>query len=495
MKQNRREFLIKSGCALSMTALASQVRHFGLMTAMAQKSKAKLETGVPTDYRALVCIFLMGGNDGNNTIIPNHNDASVSNYAAYSAARSSQGLALAQNLLLPIAVPRIGNLTYGLHPGFGTITGGINPGIHPLWATGKMAVVTNVGTLVAPMTRAQYQNGSVPRPMQLFSHTDQTNQHQNCRSDVATLTGWGGRMSDKMTLTDNPNRLVPTLSSLSGTQLFTIGETTQPLSLSPAPTPLSNVLALNGYNNTPISTARFDALNAALSLDANQELVTASNNIHRQALEISRTLNNNSEVTVVFPNTEIGNQLKQVARMIKTRAVLGVNRQIFFCTLGGFDTHTAQLSSHNILFGQLSQAMRAFYNEMTTQSIGDKVTQFTMSDFNRTFNPGGSGTNVGSDHAWANHSFIVGDSVLGGDFYGMNTSNGTPFPTLVQNGPDDADSGGGARGRWIPTTSVEQYAATLSRWYGLPDANLATVFPKITNFTNTNLGFMQPPAP
>ncbi len=492
MKQNRREFLIKSGCALSMTALATQVRHFGLMTAMAQKSQSKTKSAVPTDYRAMVCIFLTGGNDGNNTVIPNHSDANVSNYAAYSAGRSAQGLALAQNTLLPISVPRIGNLNYGLHPSFGTITGGINPGIHPLWATGKMAVVTNVGTLVAPMTRAQYQNNSVQRPMNLFSHNDQINQHQNCRSDVTTLTGWGGRVSDKMTLTDNPARLVPTLSSLAGTQLFTIGETTQPLSLAPAPTALSNVLALLGYNNTPITNARFEALNGALSLDTNQELITASNQIQRQALDISRSLNNNSEVTVTFPTTELGNQLKQVARMIKTRAVLGVNRQIFFCTLGGFDTHTGQLNNQALLFNQLSQAMRAFYDEMTAQSLSNKVTQFTMSDFSRTFNPGGTGTLVGSDHAWANHTFVVGDSVIGGDFYGMNTSNGTPFQTLVQNGPDDADSGTTARGRWIPTTSVDQYAATLANWFGLQTADTSYVFPNLVRFTSSNLGFMLP---
>ncbi|HVE56206.1 MAG TPA: hypothetical protein VNB22_05210, partial [Pyrinomonadaceae bacterium] len=282
MKQNRREFLIRSSCAISMTAMATQMGHFGLMQAMAQKpnSRLKSESAVPSDYRALVLIFLSGGNDGNNTVIPNHNDASVSNYAAYSAARSGQGLALPQNTLLPISVPRIGNLTYGLHPGFGTVTGGVNPGIHPLWATGKMAVVTNIGTLVAPMTRAQYQNGSVPRPLQLFSHTDQVNQHQNCRSDMMTLTGWGGRISDKITLTDNPNRLVPTISSLAGTQLFTIGDQTQPLTLAPAPTALSNVLSLVGYNNSPMTNARFDALYSTLDYNNGQELVTASNQLH-----------------------------------------------------------------------------------------------------------------------------------------------------------------------------------------------------------------------
>ncbi|HEY0460100.1 MAG TPA: DUF1501 domain-containing protein [Pyrinomonadaceae bacterium] len=493
MKQNRRDFLIKSGCALSMTALATQMRHFGLMQAMAQKKpNLRSESVVPSDYRAMVLIYLNGGNDGNNMVIPNHSDAGVSNYQAYFNARGAQGLALAQNALLPVTVPRIGNLTYGLHPGFGTVANGVNPGIHPLWATGKMAIVTNVGTLVAPMTRAQYQNGSIARPFNLFSHTDQNNQHQTCRADAMTLTGWGGRISDKITVSDNPNRLIPTVSSLAGTQLFTIGDTTQPLALAPAPTTLNNVLALVGYNNSTITNARFEALNTGFNLDGSQELIAASNEIHRRAIDISRSLNNNSEVTVTFPNTDIGNELKQVARMIKTRSVLGVNRQIFFCTLQGFDTHTGQISNQSALFTQLSQAMRAFYDEMTVQSLGSKVTQFTMSDFSRTFNPGGSGINVGSDHAWANHSFIVGDSVLGGDFYGVNTSNGTPFPTLVQNGPDDADSGSAARGRWIPTTSVEQYAATLANWFGLPAADVNYVFPNLHNFPTTNLGFMQP---
>jgi uncharacterized protein (DUF1501 family) len=196
-------------------------------------------------------------------------------------------------------------------------------------------------------------------------------------------------------------------------------------------------------------------------------------------------------VTVAFPNTEIGNQLKQIARMIKSRTALQVTRQIFFCTLDGFDTHTAQLLGQNALLGMFSQATRAFYEEMAAQGIADKVTQFTMTDFNRTFNPAGSGGNVGSDHGWANHQFVIGGSVLGGDFYGMNTSNGTPFPTLVNNGPDDADSGT-ARGRWIPTTSVEQYAGTLAKWFGLEAENMEYVFPNMGNFPVMDLGFMAP---
>lgn len=475
-----------------MTALATQIEHFGLMGALAQKSRDDNFKNDATDqYKALVCIFFTGGNDGNNTVIPNHNDATMSNYSAYSAARASQSLAIPQASLLPIAVPRIGNLTYGLHPGFGAVNGGVNSGLHDLWALGKMAVVTNAGTLVQPLTRAQYQNGSAPRPFQLFSHSDQTNQQQTARSDAMSLTGWGGRISDKITLSQNPTSLVPTITTISG-GVFTSGQNTQPVAIAPAPEPLSSVLALVGYNNTPPSNVRLDALTNGMELDGSHELIAASNEINMRAIEISRSLSTSLETTAVFPNTTLGNQLKQVARMIKSRAILGVKRQIFFCSLGGFDTHTGQIAGQAMLLSELSQASRAFYDEMTAQGLSNQVTQFTLSDFSRTFNPAGSGGNAGSDHAWANHMFVVGGGVIGGDFYGVNTSNGTPFPTLVQDGPDDADFGGNARGRWIPTTSVDQYAATLAKWFELPETDMEYVFPNLRNFPATDLGFMMP---
>ena len=494
MKQNRREFLIKSGCALSMTALATQMRHFGLMSALAQKVDDA--PYVPSDYRALVCVFMSGGNDGNNSVIPNHNDATISNYGVYSAARSTQGLALAQATLLPINVPRMGNLSYGLHPGLGPQAPGaniVNNGIHELWGLGKMAMVTNVGTLVAPMTRTQYLNGTVQKPFQLFSHSDQVSQYQGGRSDVESLTGWGGRISDLRTLPDNPGGLIPMITSISGAQLFTAGQTTLPLAIANANTGLNNVLNPAGVNSNG-STVR-TAFNALRGIDLSNDIVAAASNVTNLAMQANTALQTFQEVTVMFPGTSIGQQLKQVARLIKTRGSLNVNRQVFFVQIGGFDTHNGQINQQNTLFVQMSQAMRAFYDEMLAQSLADKVTQFTMADFSRTFNPASTGAIVGSDHAWANHHFVVGGGLTAADFYGVNTTNGTPFPSLAFNGPDDADSGSSARGRWIPTTSVEQYAATLARWYGLPDANLPSVFPKIANFTNTNLGFMQPPAP
>jgi uncharacterized protein (DUF1501 family) len=502
MKESRREFLIKSGCALSMVSLATQFRHFGMMSAMAQKVRdKKVETdpsAVPSDYRALVCIFLAGGSDSNNMVVPNHNDQSISNYSAYSAARNSQGLAIPQASLLPISVPRMNGLSYGLHPNFGQLplsgTTIVNNGIYELWGLNKMAIVTNCGTLVAPMTKQQYQNGSVRRPFQLFSHSDQVSQFQGGRSDQQSFTGWGGRLSDRRSFPDNPTGLIPMVTSISGAQLFTAGQTTLPLAIAAAPTGLNNVLNPAGFNTSAESVARRNAFNALRTQDLSNDLVRAASHMTDQAMAANNALASFQEVTVTFPTTNLGNQLKQVARLIKKRTDLNVNRQIFYCQIGGFDTHANQMLANGQpgLFTTLSQAMRAFYDEMVVQGLADKVTMFTMSDFNRTFNPAGSGGGVGSDHAWAGHHLVVGGGVTAADFYGINTTNGTPFPSLVFNGPDDADSGTGARGRWIPTSSVEQYAATLARWYGLPDADLPSVFPRISNFTNTNLGFMGP---
>jgi uncharacterized protein (DUF1501 family) len=492
MKQNRREFLKKSSCALGMVTLATQVEHFGLMSALAQKTEDSNGASVPNDYRALVCVFMAGGNDGNNTVIPNHSDASLSNYSTYFNARSVAGLALAQNSLLPISVPSMNNLSYGLNPSLGTVMGGVNNGIHELWAQNKMAIVANTGTLVRPMTRAQYQSNSVQKPFQLFSHSDQVSQYQSGRSDRQSFTGWGGRISDRRTSADNPGGLVPMITSINGAQLFTAGQTTLPLAINNAGTRLSDVLNPQGYDTSAASQARLAAFNQLRMQDLSSNYVAAASHITDQAIKANQALATFQEVTIAFPNTSIGNQLKQVARLIKKRTDLSVNRQIFYVQLGSFDTHNGQLLGQGNLLSQFSQAVRSFYDEMTAQGMQNQVTTFTMSDFARTLNPAGSGANVGSDHAWGNHLFVIGGAVLGGNFYGTPTSNGTPYPTLTMNGPDDADSGANARGRWIPTTSVEQYAATLARWYGLPEADMTTVFPNLANFPNTNLGFMQP---
>lgn len=487
MNQSRRDFLTKSGYALGMGALATQVGHFGMMSALAQES-SKESSMAPTDYKALVCIFLDGGNDANNMIIPNHSDASISGYAAYSAERGPSTLAIPQANLLPITVPRMGNLSYGLHPSFGTVAGGINPGIHPLWATGKLGAVTNVGTLVVPLTRATY--GSNPKPSQLYSHSDQVNQYQIGRANGQEFTGWGGKMADRMNTCSNPAGLVPMITSISGTNLFTNGSQTLPMAINNAGTALNNVLALS--MSSPNAADRLSAFNALRTMDLDSNVVRAASNITSQAVQANQALATWQEVTAPFPTTGIGQQLKQIARLIKKRTELSINRQIFYARIGGFDTHSNQNQGGQVtLFSQLSQAMRAFYDEMVVQGMENNVMQFTLSDFSRTFNPAGSGTSVGTDHGWGSHQFILGGALVAADFYGMNGSNGTPFNQLVKGAADDADNGAGARGRWIPSTSVEQYAATLARWYGLDPAQLPQVFPNINNFGgNTNLGFL-----
>ncbi len=498
MKESRREFLKKTGgCALGMVTLATQMQYLGTMSAIAQNALDSQSLG-GENYKALVLVFLSGGNDGNNMVIPNHNDATISNYNSYFTARNTQGLALSQASLLPISVPRLGNLSYGLHPSFGTITGGINNGIHELYGQGKLGIVTNVGTLVQPLTKAQYSNSAFKKPYQLFSHSDQVTQAQTSVSNTEAFTGWGGRISDKMTATQNPAGLVPMITSISGAQLFTAGQTTLPLAIANANTSLAGVLNPAGFGTNPTGStlARLNAFNALRAQDLSSNYIAAASHVTDLAMQANSALQSFQEVTVTFPTSSIGQQFKQVARLIKKRLDLNINRQIFYVQLGGFDHHTDELTGQVTLFGQLSQAMRAFYDEMVVQGVSNDVTTFTLSDFGRTLTPSGTGAAVGSDHAWGNHSFVMGGSVLGGDFYGSLRPDGTGnyYPTLALGGSDDTDTGTSPRGRWIPTTSVDQYAAVFARWFGLPQdtPTLNAVFPNLANFpgTNSQLGFL-----
>lgn len=514
MKESRRDFLKKTGgCALGMVGMATQMQHLGMMTAMAQKTIDSQPAG-GANYKALVLLFWSGGNDGNNIIIPNHSDAAVSNYAAYSAARNTQGLAIPQASLLPISVPRLGGLSYGLHPNFGPLTPNgttiVNNGIHDLWALGKLAAVVNVGTLVRPLTKAQYQNSAFKKPYQLFSHSDQVAQSQTTNSLTQSFTGWGGRVADRLTQPFNPNGLVPMVTSIAGAQLFTAGQTTLPLAISSAENDantatnnLQTVLNPAGFGTAPTGTilARLNAFNSLRLQDLSSNYIGAASHVTDLAMQANSALLSSQDQTPEgrFPTSGLGRQLRQVARLIKNRDALNINRQIFYVQIGGFDTHTSQVNGQGNLVTEVSQAMRAFWEEIVAQGIQNDVTLFTMSDFCRTFNPAGSGATVGSDHAWGNHMLVMGGSVIGGDFYGSKrpdaTGSGDYFPTLTFAGSDDADSGTGARGRWIPTTSVDQYAAVLARWFGLAQdaATLNAVFPNLANFstgTFPQLGFL-----
>lgn len=469
MKESRREFIGKSCRALTMTAIATQMSHFGLVSALAQK-KAETENG-SGDYKALVCVFLNGGSDSNNMVVPKHN----AGYAEYSAARSAQGLAIPRNDLLSMMPPSLG-LEFGLHPRLTEL--------HQLWGQNKLAVISNIGTLVQPLTKAQYLSGA-PRPDQLFSHSDQVAQFRTAISNNTSTTGWGGRLADR-TAGINGGAAIPMITSVAGVTVFSNGATTSPLIVEPAPTPLNLVLTLNGFGTTSDELARKTGMQRIRTEDLDKTLIQSTAFLTQQAVNVSEQLSTDPTLTVTFPNTTLGNQLRQVAKIMKFRTPLSMSRQIFFVQLPGFDTHSGQITGQGNLFQQLSQALKAFYDETVAQGISGQVTTFTMSDFNRTLNPAGSGGNVGTDHAWAGHHLVMGDAVAGGNFYGRPTANGSIFPTLVNSGPDDVSN----RGRFVPTVSVDMYAATMARWFGLTDEEMSLVFPFINNFPTSNLGFM-----
>jgi uncharacterized protein (DUF1501 family) len=494
MKKSRREFLRDSACGLTAAAMLASLEKLNLVNAMVQQ-----QPDVASDYRALVCIFMDGGTDANNMVIPYTDYFAPGGYDAVRNAGGVAGLAVPQSALLQINPPNQGGLTFGLHPNLSPEVA--NPaqtfkGVLDVWNTGKLAVLCNYGSLVQPITKAQYQ-ANVGRPYQLFSHSDQVAQQLTSVSNTVGQTGWAGRISDK---TGSLNGIVnlPMNISVAGTTLFATGITTRQLAISSTGT-LASVLVLNWSGP---SAANPNTLGSAyrqlLGFDQGAYLVKGASDTTSQALAADSALNQPDPVVGAFPSTTLGNQLRQVAKLIKLRDAVGITmkRQIFFCRVGGFDTHTNQTGSNptnpagggansgnqGSLMTQISQAMRAFYDEMAAQGISDKVTQFTLSDFSRTFAPSGSGSQtVGTDHAWGSHAFIMGGSVLGGRFYGT-------YPTLALAGPSDTDN----RGRWIPTTSIDQYAATLASWYGLAPADLPLVFPNLVKFSPQSLAFMTP---
>jgi uncharacterized protein (DUF1501 family) len=460
MRITRREFLRRSGCGIgTAAALAAGIERFGLINAMAQGP----------GYKALVCVFLGGGNDGNNVVVPTDSTG----YNAYSLVRSSSGLAIAQPSLLPIT-PRSLGMPFGLHPSLAAI--------HPLFDAGTLAVVCNVGPLVEPLSKETYLSGA-PRPYQLFSHSDQIAQWQSSVSTGPAPTGWGGRIAD----TYGPLPGLPMVTALAG-GAFTRGQVTSPLSVAAAPTPLNQLLTLNGFATGSAEVTRRQIMDYLRTIDRESPLVRAAQDVTGKALSLAQSLNVDPVLATVFPNTSLGNQLKQIAKLIRFNSTSStpLSRQIFFCSLGGFDTHQNQVASQTTLLTQVGQAMKAFYDSTVEMNLAPNVTTFTLSDFGRTFQPAGSGAIVGSDHAWGNHHLVMGGSVFGGDFYGVPGKNGTVFPTLQLSGPDDTDN----RGRWIPTSSVDQYAATLARWFDVDPGQINAIFPQLSRFSPSHLGFL-----
>jgi uncharacterized protein (DUF1501 family) len=474
MSQSRRDFLRTTACALGGMALASSLDTFGVVQALTPQGG--------TGYKALVCIFLNGGNDGNNMLVSldQYNGPSGSTVEGYANVRAASGLAIPQADLLPISPVSGGS--YAFHPNM--------PEVRDLFNQGKLAVLCNNGPLVEPLTRATYQNGSGKKPRQLFSHSDQVGLFQTAISNLVSQTGWGGRLADR-TIGLNGGATFPSNVSIAGINLLLTGVDTRQLAVADSNTSLANVLVLNNGSglNSSDNASRLASFNELRTLDNNFKLIKAASDTRSSSMQTDAALSSvNPTLATVFPNTSLGRQLKQVALLIKacTDPTAGINmkRQIFFTQIGGFDTHSAEITGQGNLLTQLSEALGAFYAATVELGVQNNVTAFTMSDFGRTLQPAGTGINqVGTDHAWGNHQLIVGGSVLGHTFYGT-------YPTLRLGGPDDTDGGSSPRGRWIPTTSVEQYAATLATWYGLSTADLPAVFPLIGRFPTANLGFM-----
>lgn len=447
----RRGFLRTTCCTAAAAGMAtSSLNRLGLMSAYAQG----------TEYKALVCIFMFGGNDANNMIIP----YDTSGYANYSQIRAI--LALPQSTLLPIQ-PKSQSLPFAFHP--------VLAGSQNLFNGGQLAAVVNTGVLPQPTTQAQYLNGQVSIPANLFSHPDQQNQMQ---TDTLKYTnfptvGWGGLIADQIQAMYGGN--FPILISLAGVNVFAQGLVALPFQTTGNPT-----LALSGFSSSAADTARLAAFQSLLTFGDGLTLIQAASSTTTTAVQnvqtLAAALATGTPLKTQFPSTPFGTQLQQVAQIIQVRAALGLSRQIFFVSREGFDTHSDQLPLQSGLLLDLDESLSAFYQATVELGIPQQVLTFTMSDFARTLQPDSTS---GSDHGWGGHNLVMGGAVAGGDFYGT-------WPTLALGGPNDATN----QGRWIPTTSLDQYGATLAQWFGVPTSALPSIFPNLQNFSNQTLGFV-----
>ena len=416
-----------------------------------------------TDYKALVCIFLYGGNDYANTLIP----YDTANYAAYQAMRPT--LAYAQSALTATALtPSVAlpsGRQYALAPELAPLL--------PMFAANKLGVMLNVGTLVGPTTKLQYTNATAPLPPKLFSHNDQQSVWQSSAPEGAA-SGWGGRMGD-LYAAGNGNATF-TCVNVSGNAVFLSGKTavqyqvtsTGPVALTGVQSALFGSNACSTALKSLVTASRTDVFESeynrvmARSLDAGSQLTTA--------LAAAPSIN------TVFPaGNALADQLKLVARMISNADAIGAKRQVFFVSIGGFDNHDGLATIHPGLLTTVADAMSAFYKATVELGVANQVTAFTASDFGRT-----ATGNDGSDHGWGSMHFMLGGAVNGGRFYGT-------APAVANNGPDDV-----GQGRLLPSTSVDQYAATLGAWFGISNLDLLTVLPNLVNWnvSQRNLGFV-----
>ena len=461
MTTSRRKFLT-STAAVTAGAAAANLCTWGVKSAEAQAASG---------YRAIVVVFLFGGNDSNNLIVP------YTDYAAYANVRTAaSNVALTQAQLIQFAAQ---GKQFGFHPSMASVA--------PLYASGKLAVLANTGTLRAPIpNRAAYLSTPSARPPNLFSHSDQQDQWNGLQPGAPVRSGWGGRFADKL-IPANTGALIPSAVSVSGSQLYTLGAATAPLVV-----PGNGGVAVSGQAADAVSQARFNALVSLLkNANPNNQVVVGAASVMDKALTANATAN--PILTATLPaniqtaftvggallNTGIAQQLRQVARLIEGRAATGVKRQVFFVSMGGFDTHSNTITNQTNLFNQLFPAMRAFYDYTVAAGVANDVVQVSMSDFNRTFI---GNANSGVDHAWGGHQIVLGGTVKGGAMYGT-------FPDLIR-GNAGGTMDAGSNGSWIPQTAVDQVGATLGKWLGMPATDITQVFPNVGNFATADLGFM-----
>lgn len=448
---SRREFLRASARGGAATAL---------WLTLGGTARAAVDT---SDYKALVCLYLVGGNNGFNMVVP----TTTAGYASY--AKSRTNLALTQASLLPLVGTASDGYTYGLHPSMGAV--------QTLFNAGHIAIAGNVGTLVQPTTLAQAKAASVTLPRQLYSHLDQTTAWMTSLSNQTIRTGWAGRLADVLAQQGFSPKLAVNLT-LAGSNYWQEGNTTQPYTMNTGPASrlsVTNDGAYRGGVRQAMAQAFIDQARSGSNLlmaEFANLLVSADAKVDI----VNNAINAAGDLATTFPTITadwgLGEQLHQVARTIKAHASLDT-RQVFFVRLGGFDTHNNELATQASLLSIVSANLDAFWKALNEIGAQNKVTLFTMSEFGRTLGSNGDG----SDHAWGNHHVVLGGAVQGG-WYGR-------MPDLSLGGADDV-----GQGRILPTTSTDQYGATLARWFGVDDANLGTVFPNLGNFSAQTLAFM-----
>ena len=444
---SRRDFLALTGASAASFLLARPHGAIGQMVG---------GSGPFNDYRALVCLFLFGGNDSFNMLVPR----STAEYNAYLASR--QNLAVAQTDLLPIDALNPDGALYGVHPSM--------PGLQTLFAQESAAFVANVGPLIVPTTKAQYAARAVALPPQLFSHNDQQDQWHSLRGRALSDTGWAGRMAD-LIRQNVANQQLATNVSLTGNSLFQSGADTVAYTMgATGPLAFQGFAGLGGEQRRAferIINASYDSIYARGFAEVQRRAVEAAD-------RVTAAIAQAPPLTTQFPTSSLGQQFQTVARLISVRDRLAMQRQVFLVSGGGFDTHDDQLVNQPALLASVSACLAAFYAATVELGVAQSVTTFTQSDFGRTLTSNGDGT----DHAWGGVQIVVGQSVRGRRLFGR-------YPSLALNGPDDV--GGG---RLIPSVSADQYAATLARWFGIVDADLARVAPNIGNFAERDLGFL-----